>query len=929
MHRLSLARAALSIIAAILLPICTACADRPAADPPRGENGAASVAEARRIIPAFDPRLDLVRAPAGFGTGRVWHVGPSRQFKKPSDVVKRVGDGDVVAIDAATYKCDQSVRWTANNLTFIGVGGRPVLDATGCTIKGDKGIWNPSGANMIVDNIAFLGASGPSRNDAGIRYDGTGYVYITRCYFQNNQDGILFTPPKGHTTDLVIDHSEFFRNGAGDGQSHNMYIGNWTHSFVLRFSYSHEAKIGHEVKTRAQNNAILYNRLADEEIGTASYEIDIPQGGLSFVVGNLIEKAPSGENPIMIAYAGELNAPENPVQRLYLFSNTIVDRQRRIGDRRLLLTQRPEARVVFGNNLIMGLNPDKLPAKTAPQIVIVDETVSTERPGFADAAHGNYALGPHSPAIGAGVTPPDADGFGLMPVFEFVPPASAQPRPDMPKLDAGAYAYVAGEERTPAPSISLAAAQNPVPNGGTAHLDWSAAGASGCVADGDWAGAMPPAGSFTSGQLFAPARFRLACIGRGGTAEAELAVAVAASAQAAALGDYSWQRVADSALKQVCPDRAQSEAWKLGIANGCIYKADGAAGVYVPETQHWYLIGGNGSADYFGNEVYAFNAATMRPERVTEPTPINRTREFVDGRFQFRGCDGALHLDDGAIAPANRRDQGQVAYDPLLRQIIVGPGGFVRGGGCAGATLNQWVTDMWSFDPVGRAWKQIAGADDRFGGTGWNTWFLDPATGSGYSGGGSRNKAPRGGYLVDVAAHPPSAVLVDNVYPFGPSAGPTAIDTRHHFALHLVPARPGDQPGVTAFDLNGLSMHRYGTDGRPGTTGEIGGPGLLFRPEPGWTIRGATSFLSVAWPSLTYNPKLDMFVAWAGGPELFFLKPDYNARRLDVTVKMVPGGPTVDPKHELDGFLTYMPDRDAYLAFSGFDRDFWILKPPE
>ena len=154
----------------------------------------AQTPEIRHLIPPYDAQLDAVHAPAGFGTGRVWNVGPSRQFKKPSEVAQQVRDGDIVEIDAGVYTCDAGVLWRANFLTLVGVGGRAVLDATGCGIPGGKGIWNPVARGMIVDNIEFIGAAVGDANGAGIRYDGSGYLYITNSFFHDNQNGILYTP---------------------------------------------------------------------------------------------------------------------------------------------------------------------------------------------------------------------------------------------------------------------------------------------------------------------------------------------------------------------------------------------------------------------------------------------------------------------------------------------------------------------------------------------------------------------------------------------------------------------------------------------------------------------------------------------------------------------------------------------------------------
>ena len=60
--------------------------------------------------------------------------------------------------------------------------------------------------------------------------------------------------------------------GIVDGQSHNIYV-NQVAQFTLKFSYSHDAIIGHLVKSRAYQNSILYNRFTGES-GTSSYKLD-------------------------------------------------------------------------------------------------------------------------------------------------------------------------------------------------------------------------------------------------------------------------------------------------------------------------------------------------------------------------------------------------------------------------------------------------------------------------------------------------------------------------------------------------------------------------------------------------------------------------------------------------------------------------------
>lgn len=339
------------------------------------------------IIPAYDARFDAVHAPTGFGSGKVWQVGPTREIKRLTDVVSKLAIGDVVEIDAGTYKCEQSIVISPSNITLIGIGGRAVFDATGCTISGDKGILNPRGTNLIVDNLEFLGAKGKSGNDAGIRYDGAGYLYITNSYFHDNQNGILYTPnPKAinlnyaSTTDIVIDHSEFAHNGSGSGSTHNIYIssqGAQVNSFVMRFSYSHGAVVGHEVKSRAKSNYILNNRLEDGTDGNASYQIDIPQGGLTYITGNYIQKGPKGINSANIEYGSEPSP--HPVQELHIENNTIVNEKE--GSRLLLvLKNNGNLTADIKNNVLYGLDLTKLIQGPTKIVQLLDNRIAAAPP---------------------------------------------------------------------------------------------------------------------------------------------------------------------------------------------------------------------------------------------------------------------------------------------------------------------------------------------------------------------------------------------------------------------------------------------------------------------------------------------------------------------------------------------------------------------
>ncbi len=354
--------------------------------------------------------------------GAILHVGPGKAFALPSQAAAAAKDGDTVEIDAGVYPGDVAV-WRASKLTIRGIGGRPVLDAKGHAAMG-KGLWVIEGNDTTVENLELTGASVPDKNGAGIRLDGSGLT-VRKCFFHDNEDGILANAFPD--SDIVIENSEFDHNGQGDGYSHNMYIGH-VHSFTLRGCYSHNAKAGHDVKSRAAANYILYNRISDEDTSDTSYLIDLPNGGASYVIGNVLRRGPNASQGILISFAEE--GAVNPKQSLAVVNNTFAN------DRHdatfVRVAGMPTLKVV--NNLFLGQGT---PVSHAEGEVSHNLIVSPS--DFVNAAAWDYHLAPGSAAIDAGAVPGSMDGFDLMPRFEYAPPASLKPRPVQGVLDMGAY----------------------------------------------------------------------------------------------------------------------------------------------------------------------------------------------------------------------------------------------------------------------------------------------------------------------------------------------------------------------------------------------------------------------------------------------------------------------------------------------------------
>ena len=158
-------------------------------------------------------------------------VGPGEQFILPSVASAFAVDGDIVEIDGSgDYRGDVAI-WKQNDLTIRGVNGRPHMQAAGKS-AGRKGIWIIKGNNVLVENIEFSEAKVPDKNGAGIRQEGN-HLTVKNCFFHHNQNGIL--AGKNTDSNILIEYSEFQKNGAGDGKSHNIYIGN-IKELVLRFN---------------------------------------------------------------------------------------------------------------------------------------------------------------------------------------------------------------------------------------------------------------------------------------------------------------------------------------------------------------------------------------------------------------------------------------------------------------------------------------------------------------------------------------------------------------------------------------------------------------------------------------------------------------------------------------------------------------------
>ena len=362
----------------------------------------------------------------------VVRVGPTRTYKTPCAAIAVAHANDVIEIDAATYSGDVCVIATSG-LTLRGVGGRPKLDAAGHSAEG-KAIWVIRNPSTTIENIEFANAVVTDNNGAGIRHE-RGNLTIRHCYFDHNQDGILTGADS--TSDVVIEYSEFAFSGntPTPGQEHNMYIGA-IHSFTLRGSYSHDVTEGNLVKSRARTNYILYNRITGEG-GTDSYELDLPNGGRSYVIGNIIEQGPSSPNHSIIEYGAE-GIPSGRATDLFVVNNTIVNDAS--AGTFVFVSGSVTTPVTLRNNIFAG--PGTISTQ-ASAVLDANTTAADGDPKFVNRSAYDYRLLSGSPAIDHGGAPGSAFGVSLVPTLQYVHPTSTVSRATAGSaIDRGAYELV-------------------------------------------------------------------------------------------------------------------------------------------------------------------------------------------------------------------------------------------------------------------------------------------------------------------------------------------------------------------------------------------------------------------------------------------------------------------------------------------------------
>ena len=249
----------------------------------------------------------------------LWLAGPDGAAMTLADALQKAQDGDTIELLSGEYSGGLVIE--GRKLTLRGMAGSkpPVIKGNGKP-GSSKGLWTVRGGQVTLQNLEFRGARGADGSGAGVRHEG-GELNVERCNFFDNEHGIFSS--NDDTALLRIDASAFgLAPKVVGGLHHILNVGRIAKLSITgsRFQQGFE---GHLIRTRARENIISYNFIHDGVRGGASYEIDIANGGLATVIGNVIGQGADSQNPVLLAYGSEDRAWDKNV--LLVAHNTFVN----------------------------------------------------------------------------------------------------------------------------------------------------------------------------------------------------------------------------------------------------------------------------------------------------------------------------------------------------------------------------------------------------------------------------------------------------------------------------------------------------------------------------------------------------------------------------------------------------------------------------
>ena len=340
-------------------------------------------------------------------------------------------DGDTIEMLPGEYR-DAFVVLEGRRLTIRGVGKRPLISGGGQPVGKHKALWLVRGGEVTLENLEFRGVRAADGEGAAVRLEG-GRLLLRRCEFFDNEYSVA--TGNDDKAELTIQDSVLgLAPKVVGGLYHLLNVGRIAKLSVSgsRFQQGFE---GHMIKSRARETLISYNFIHDGQRGGASYEIELPAGGLATIIGNVIGQGSESQNRVLVAYGTDGRPWDRNV--LLVSHNTFINyKWTPAWFLRVLNEGMPaEPDVVAVNNLLVGPGVFWLGAPGH-----FDGNRPATRGMLRDADTYAFELAPGSVWRGSGVDPRRVGGRDLSPKAEFEWPVGTRALPaDMTSWSPGAY----------------------------------------------------------------------------------------------------------------------------------------------------------------------------------------------------------------------------------------------------------------------------------------------------------------------------------------------------------------------------------------------------------------------------------------------------------------------------------------------------------
>jgi hypothetical protein len=196
----------------------------------------------------------------------------------------------------------------------------------------------------------------------------------------------------------------------------------------------------------------------DEQTGESSRLIDLPNGGFSIIMGNLLMQGNNAQNNNLVGYG--LEGLTNTLGEIYFVNNTLINKRTASCIFVSLAAATTVANVT--NNIFTGTGTLINGTTTTMSNNIIDPVITNLN--FLNEANYDYHLTSSSPAVNSGIIVSSISGYSLTPDSTYEHPTSFGLRTSSSTIDVGAYEYTPSTSILEVPTNKLTAYPNPFTN---------------------------------------------------------------------------------------------------------------------------------------------------------------------------------------------------------------------------------------------------------------------------------------------------------------------------------------------------------------------------------------------------------------------------------------------------------------------------------